>query len=223
MKYRNIARQAGFTLVEIAIVLVIIGLLLGGVLKGQEMIENAKVKNAINDLKGVTAAFNSYVDRFRTIPGDDGPLATLQARGGTWTGITVAGNADGVLTITAANAFAPGGEEVAFWQHLRASGFIAGNPVLIGTAALPRNAFNGNMAVANNTLAATTGMSQGISTCLGQVPGKAARQMDTQEDDGNPATGTVRATLGVAGTNTTPGTAAVTYSDDLQYTVCRTM
>ena len=222
MQYRNRARQAGFTLVEIAIVLVIIGLLLGGVLKGQEMIENAKVKNAINDLKGVTAAYNSYIDRFRTIPGDDGPLATLRARGGAWTTITLAGGNNGVLTITPANAFAPAGEEVPFWQHLRASGFIAGNQALAGVAALPRNAFNGAMAVANNTTA-VTGMSTGISVCLGQVPGKAARQIDTQEDDGNPATGSVRATLGTAGTNTTPATAVVTYSDDLQYTVCRSM
>ena len=38
-------KQSGFTLVEIAIVLVIIGLLLGGVLKGQELINSAKVKN----------------------------------------------------------------------------------------------------------------------------------------------------------------------------------
>ena len=43
-------RQSGFTLVEIAIVLVIIGLLLGGVLKGQELITQAKIKNVANDL-----------------------------------------------------------------------------------------------------------------------------------------------------------------------------
>jgi prepilin-type N-terminal cleavage/methylation domain-containing protein len=45
--------QSGFTLVEIAIVLVIIGLLLGGVLKGQELIENGRVKNAANDMNGI--------------------------------------------------------------------------------------------------------------------------------------------------------------------------
>ena len=39
--------QSGFTLIEIAIVLVIIGLLLGGVLKGQELINSAKVKNLV--------------------------------------------------------------------------------------------------------------------------------------------------------------------------------
>ncbi len=45
------SQQSGFTLVEIAIVLVIIGLLLGGILKGQELINSAKVKNLANDIK----------------------------------------------------------------------------------------------------------------------------------------------------------------------------
>ena len=63
--------QSGFTLVEIAIVLVIIGLLLGGVLKGQEMIENARIKSIVNDMNGVSAAYNSYMDRFHAIPGDE--------------------------------------------------------------------------------------------------------------------------------------------------------
>src|SRR5215510_7018073 len=64
-------RQAGFTLVEIAIVLVIIGLLLGGILKGQEMITQARIKNIVNDFNGITAAYFSYQDRYRAIPGDD--------------------------------------------------------------------------------------------------------------------------------------------------------
>src|SRR5690349_25079544 len=67
---RNSA-EAGFTLVEIAIVLVIIGLLLGGILKGQEMITQAKIKNLINDFNGVTVAITSYQDRYRQLPGDD--------------------------------------------------------------------------------------------------------------------------------------------------------
>ena len=53
----TIRKQAGFTLVEIAIVLVIIGLLLGGILKGQEMITQAKIKNVIADMSGVSAAY----------------------------------------------------------------------------------------------------------------------------------------------------------------------
>ena len=62
-------KQKGFTLVEIAIVLVIIGLLLGGILKGQEMITQAKIKNVVSMTStGITAAVNyGYQDRYRAI------------------------------------------------------------------------------------------------------------------------------------------------------------
>src|SRR5215210_5299279 len=66
------SKTQGFTLVEIAIVLVIIGLLLGGILKGQEMITQAKIKNVISDFSGISVAYHGYLDRYRKIPGDDG-------------------------------------------------------------------------------------------------------------------------------------------------------
>jgi hypothetical protein len=153
----------------------------------------------------------------------------LQARGGAWASITAAGNNNGVLAITAAETFTGAGEGAAFWQHLKASGFIAGNPADAAAAALPRNAFNGLMGVFNNAAVGTpavtvTGAPNGLAVCLGQVPGKAARQLDVQLDDGVVGTGSVRATLGVSGTNTNPGTAAAAaYNDDQQYTVCKTL
>ncbi len=215
-------KQSGFTLVEIAIVLVIIGLLLGGVLKGQEMIENAKIKNGINEMNGVTAAYNAYIDRFRTLPGDDGPLATLTARGGSWTTVTVGGGANGVINITQAQVFAAGGEAVPFWQQLKAAGFITGNPADTGVNALPRNAFNGLIGAGTGvTPAAGTAV---LSVCLSQVPGKSARAMDTQLDgDGLSNRGSMLATLGVVGANTAPGAVSATYSDDNQYTLCKSM
>ena len=76
---KSIARprgQAGFTLIEIAIVLVIIGLLLGGVLKGQELINNARVKSYANDFRNIPVYIYGYQDRFRALPGDDAAVAT---------------------------------------------------------------------------------------------------------------------------------------------------
>src|SRR3989441_3481138 len=88
-------RQQGFTLVEIAIVLVIIGLLLGGILKGQEMITQAKIKNVMADFSGISAAYHGYQDRYRAIPGDDAGAARWTSPAG-----VVAGNGNGVVSGT---------------------------------------------------------------------------------------------------------------------------
>ncbi len=66
----NIKKQSGFTLVEIAIVLVVIGLLLGGILKGQQLINSARVRNLADQSSGVQAAYYGFIDRFRNLPGD---------------------------------------------------------------------------------------------------------------------------------------------------------
>lgn len=108
-------KQTGFTLVEIAIVLVIIGLLLGGILKGQEMIAQAKIKNIINDLNGVMAAMNSYQDRYKALPGDDkGANArwTLTNEQGDGNGSRLCGNAIAAFCSDAAGAVADSGSRI---------------------------------------------------------------------------------------------------------------
>ena len=62
--------KRGVTLVEIAIVLVIIGLLLGGVLKGQELINNAKVRSIADRQNSLKAAWFAFIDRYAALPGD---------------------------------------------------------------------------------------------------------------------------------------------------------
>ena len=214
-------KNAGFTLIEIAIVLVVIGLLLGGVLKGQELIENAKIKNLRNDFEGISAAYYAYTDRYQAMPGDDGNAA---ARG--WAN-AVAGNANGSLANN--NAFDAGNSENQFfWQHLRYAGLISGNPAgttnNAGGRANPTHAYNGQLGVTNTT--ATWGLGlPGHIVCAGSIPGKAAAAVDAAFDDGLPNTGQVRAIQGVDNTEPVGTTPATAYLDDgaSYYTVCKSL
>ena len=84
-------KQRGFTLIEIAIVLVIIGLLLGGVLKGQELITSARVRNLISQQDGIKAAYFGFLDRYRALPGDYPAAAAVANINGMTLGCTGGG------------------------------------------------------------------------------------------------------------------------------------
>ncbi|MFT3733864.1 MAG: prepilin-type N-terminal cleavage/methylation domain-containing protein [Rhodocyclaceae bacterium] len=203
------AQQSGFTLVEIAIVLVIIGLLLGGVLKGQELITQAKIKNLANDLNGITAAVYAYQDRFKTLPGDDPKgsrwATELDPLGKAAAG-TNKGDGDGNGKID--DAAEPG----LFWGHLRKAGFIAGSPV----GGPPLNAAGGQITV----VAGAYGIG-GTTICMGALNAKMAEALDTQMDDGDPAKGIVRADD--ITTATSAATDVTKYVDDgsTLYTLCK--
>ena len=163
--------QAGFTLVEIAIVLVIIGLLLGGVLKGQSLIDSARVKNIIQQSTSLTSAVNAYQDKFRALPGDD-VQGTTHAPGA-----TANGNGDGQIT---EYQLAP--------QHLALAGFITGS--FNGTTDFMTSAQGGAVYIYNDAV----GGRGGNGVRLDNLPDGFAEQIDSKLDDGKFDTGSVRAT-----------------------------
>lgn len=84
MNRKRINKQGGFTLVELAVAMVIIGILLGAILKGQQLIDSARGKQLLSDVKAMEALVWTYYDRHGVFPGDctsDGliGLATLSA------------------------------------------------------------------------------------------------------------------------------------------------
>ena len=178
--------QRGFTLVELAIVLVIVGLLLGGVLKGQAMIESSRIKRAIQDYKSINAAILTYRDQYRSLPGDDPRAQTLL-------GNTTLLNGDGNGYI--GGSFASGdteNESRQFWYHMRAADMISGSDADTATGTLlPRSPWGGDMGVTSSAISGFSA-SETNALCLGLVPGEAARAIDGQLDDGVPTSGQVR-------------------------------
>ncbi len=229
-------KQAGFTLIEIAIVLVIIGLLLGGVLKGQELINGARVKALAGDFKNIPVFIYGYQDKFRSLPGDDpdasGHVNGMNAAAGVLLGN---GTLNGTWDSVTASA-----ETVVFWQHVRLAGLTTGltTPPPANGGLLdpyfPQNTLGGRLGVQGNLGTADApkpieGIPGAFVICSANIPGKFARQLDTTLDDGATRTGAMRATAAPAGTapvvaappaggqiavNVTPAL------DDTLYTVC---
>ena len=219
----------GFTLVEIAIVLVIVGLLIGGVLKGQEMITNAKLKRIESDNAGFAAAMFSYQDRYLQLPGDDGAATgrfdfylETTANGGA--GFTVAtgeadGDGNGVIgggkdwaTIDTNNTMiATSVEPAKFFGHLRAAGLIPGGS---GTSTTrPTNAYGGLVGIQNGALSMS-----GHAMIFGQIEGPIARILESRLDDGSGAAGRIRgAVSGTANNMDDDKTGIAVYAEASRY------
>ncbi len=207
---RTHTQSRGFTLVEVAIVLVIIGLLLGGVLKGQEMIKSAEVR-ALNDkISGVTAAWFGFRDRYKALPGDFNTAETKL--GGT--GVKN-GNGNGLVDW--------GQESGQIWAQLSAAGLVKGNysganvqgnnqscPLDV----CPDNGFGSGITVQwGNLFEGTAQWSHEIHT--GRfIPGTTLAELDLKIDDGRAGSGIVRLSKNGRGWS---GNAACKSSGDYRY------
>jgi prepilin-type N-terminal cleavage/methylation domain-containing protein len=192
----QLKKQNGFTLVEIAIVLVIVGLLIGGVLKGQEMITNAKLKRIESDNAGIAAAMFSYQDRYLQLPGDDNGatdrftvyvLADLADGGGDG---TIGDGTDwDTLTTT---AWTDGGQEtLKFFAHLRAAGLVPGGGK---DSTRPTNAYGGQIGIQDGSLQIS-----GHVTIFGAIEGPIAKIIEARLDDGDGDTGRIQSAVLVGG------------------------
>ncbi len=175
MKLEFLKRNArGYTLVELAIVLVIIGLLLAGVLKGQQLIQNARVKNVMQQVDGIRAAVFGFYDKYGVFPGDENN-PNLPS------GDTHNGNGDGRISNS---------ETDMLFEDLALSNYITGNYDGDGTDSLPKHAFGSNIWL--YWTRPDNQSSYDHYFRLDNLPWDVALELDMKLDDGVYNTGTVR-------------------------------
>ncbi len=202
--------QAGFTLVELAVVMIIIGLLIGGVLKGQELINNAQVTGTVAQLKGIEAATSTFRDSYSAMPGDMLSPGT-RLPNCTEAVCTAGGNGNGRLG-NAPEADPTGEEGEGFFVHLGAADLITG--IVPGASVPGRNFPAGKLsntvvqagyAAGPADLGGATDAAQNASAghylvlngTVGDAAANAMRpsdalKIDTKLDDGISSTGSVR-------------------------------
>jgi prepilin-type N-terminal cleavage/methylation domain-containing protein len=172
------SRSAGFTLVEIAIVLVIIGLLLGGIMKGQSMIKSAKIKSVKATFTNTATAVYAYQDLTKYLPGDDPNALENISSVAESVGNGEIDNGDQWASQTEATET----ESPNVWGQLASQD-------LVNRAQRTQNIFKSGTVVGIGT--GILDMDAEV-VCLDKIPNDVARLIDLTLDNGNATSGDLR-------------------------------
>ena len=211
-------KPSGFTLVELAIVLVIIGLIVGGVLTGSDLIKAATIRSTVSDFEKYNAGATTFQSKYNGLPGDLKASKAVEfnlsgAADTNATGLAGLRDGNGAIEGGSANATNLIGEIGLFWKDLGAVGLIGGTYTATGTTVttganvtaatigsyLPRTRLRENT---NHFVYAVDGKNffylASIATVVGAavttgsaVTALEAKAVDEKMDDGFPTSGIV--------------------------------
>ena len=171
--------ERGFSLVEAAIVLIVIGIILAAVLQGRSLIESAEYKSFGQQVREYRGAFHNFRDRYNALPGD---FADASER---LESSQPDGNGNGLIGDSSDGDWPgcsdPDDEPCMAWQHLRAAGMLGGNPDTEGGQAAPEHPFGG--VIASFFTGSGNNGEFGHKLLIRDVPVGIAARFDTDADD----------------------------------------
>jgi len=127
-KTKKTVKTQGFTLVELSIVIIIIGLLIAGISAGTSLINQASINSVITDMQSYQTSYNNFIGRYNSIPGDFNNAFAYWGTTCADTNVNCNGNGNSLIEYGAAGA----DETVKAWKHLALANMISG----AGTAVL---------------------------------------------------------------------------------------
>ncbi len=122
---RAMRTNRGFTLIELSIVLVVIGLIIGGIFVGKDMIRSSELNNLTSQMQQVQAAVLTFRDKYSSLPGDSANAYLFFGNACDPTPSNCNGNGNGKIENTGPSwAYQ---ESFRFFQHLSLAGLIPGS------------------------------------------------------------------------------------------------
>jgi hypothetical protein len=216
---RPSSHNAGVTLVEAAIVLVLMGMLIAGLVAAQQLIAAAKVRSIVREIENKMSGVSTFVDKFRAYPGDMVNAETFFTAAAT-------DNGDGNGRIMYTGGTVTSDEGNLAWQHMQLAGIVEGKFQATGAndildVNVPRSnaagggagfALNWDTTYGNHLILGLANGSGAIDTPT--LTPEASYNVDKKMDDGLPTLGVIRGMPAAGCQNTTPSPAEYNFSND---------